>query len=60
MPEELDPRVEARLRAALHHEVDTLPFTLRAEDVELVRRARGSTRSRLSIPVSCSRPPPQS
>ena len=30
MADELDPRLEARLRDALHHEADTLPFTLRA------------------------------
>jgi hypothetical protein len=52
MADEFDPRLEARLRDALHHEADNLPFTLRAEDVEPARRVGGSTRTRMRIPVS--------
>ena len=52
MADELDPRLEARLREALHREADTLAFALRVEDLERAHRERGSTRTRLHIPVS--------
>ena len=52
MPDELDPRLEARLRDALHHEADALPFTLTISDLEATRRERRSVRARLRLPGS--------
>ena len=50
MADELDPRLEASLRAALHHEADQLPLLVRVEDIERARRQRG--RRRLALPAS--------
>ena len=49
MPDELDPRLEARLRDALHHEADALPFTLTISDLEATRRERRSVRARNTL-----------
>ena len=50
MDDELDLRLEAHLRAALHHEADALPLLVRAEDVRRARRRRGGRR--LGLPAS--------
>ena len=50
MDDELDLRLEAHLRAALHHEADALPLLVRAEDVRRARRRRGGRR--LALPAS--------
>jgi hypothetical protein len=52
MADELDPRLEARLRDALHHEADALPFTLTMSDLEATRRERRSVVARLRLPGS--------
>ncbi len=50
MADELDPRLETRLRAALHAEADTLPMLIRVDDLERARRRRGGRR--LALPAS--------
>ena len=50
MADELDPRLEASLRAALHHEADQLPLLIRSEDIERARRRRGGRR--FALPAS--------
>lgn len=50
MADELDPRLEARLRTALHAEADSLPFTVRGDDLERARRGRRWRR--LAAPAS--------
>jgi hypothetical protein len=50
MADELDPRLEASLRTALHHEADALPFLIRSDDIERARRRRGG--KRLALPAS--------
>jgi hypothetical protein len=47
MPDELDPILEARLRAALRSEADALPLTLRAADLRRVEVARSRGRRSL-------------
>ena len=49
MDDELDPRLEARLRLALHGEADALPLLVREQDVEGARRARRNRR--LALPA---------
>ncbi|HYN48134.1 MAG TPA: hypothetical protein VER83_04660 [Candidatus Nanopelagicales bacterium] len=50
MDDELDPRLEASLRAALHHEADSVPLLIRSDDIERARRRRGGRR--LALPAS--------
>ena len=49
MDDDLDPRLEASLRLALHGEADTLPMLVREQDVEGARRARWHRR--LALPA---------
>ncbi len=51
MADELDPRLEARLRTALRAEADALPFTIRADQVadRLADRRRASDRRRFAV-----------
>ena len=50
MADELDPRLEARLRAALRAEADALPVMVREQDVLAARRARRTRR--FAVPAS--------
>jgi hypothetical protein len=52
MADELDPRLEARLRDVLRHEAETLPFTLTLAEVEAAGRARHAPIARLRVPVA--------
>jgi hypothetical protein len=51
MAEQLDPRLEARLRAALHADADALPFTISGAEVRrrATVRARARSRQRLTL-----------
>ena len=51
MADELDPRLEARLRTVLRAEADALPFTMRADQVagRLAERRRASDRRRFAV-----------
>jgi hypothetical protein len=51
MADELDPRLEARLRTVLRAEADALPFTLRADQVagRLAERRRARDRRRYAV-----------
>jgi hypothetical protein len=51
MADELDPRLEARLRSVLRTEVDALPFHLHADTLEarLARHEAGRLRRRLAL-----------
>ena len=50
MADELDQRLEARLRAALHTEADVLPLLVGAHDIELARQR--NRRRRYALPAS--------
>lgn len=50
MADELDPRLEARLREALHADGDALPLLIREQDVLRARRRRRGRR--LAVPAS--------
>ena len=50
MADELDPRLEVRLRAALHADGDALPLLIREQDVLRARRRRRGRR--LAVPAS--------
>ncbi len=50
MADELDPRLESRLRLALHAEADGLPLLVREQDVEQARRDRRNRR--LAVPAA--------
>lgn len=50
MADELDSRLEASLRAALHHEADAIPLLIRAQDIRRERRMRRGRR--LAVPAS--------
>jgi hypothetical protein len=50
MDDELDTRLEASLRLALHGEADALPLLVREQDVEGARRARRNRR--LALPAA--------